>query len=129
MNLDDSRIAIICSSTIGSSVFFLFLYIACKKCRRSNDNTRVQTTQLSTPRSLHSHSNCNIIKPDKTKSSFDCTICLDTIIEENPAIVILSVCKHKFHKECIDSFIASDQPLYNCPNCRTKICQFTEVNF
>ena len=48
-----------------------------------------------------------------TDEIYECPICLDNF--ETKDEIRVTVCKHKFHKECIDSWF--DKEL-NCPMCK-----------
>jgi hypothetical protein len=48
-----------------------------------------------------------------------CAICQDDMVAGNE-IRIITVCGHKFHKECIDTWFARN---VRCPTCRHDIRQ------
>ncbi|XP_038690897.1 RING-H2 finger protein ATL40-like [Tripterygium wilfordii] len=50
-----------------------------------------------------------------SESIVECSVCLGNIIDETP-VRLLPNCKHMFHVECIDVWLASNT---TCPVCRT----------
>jgi hypothetical protein len=57
------------------------------------------------------------MKRMNTENSCDCLICHDPITT-NQFYRSLPICKHKFHKKCIDSWIFQNP---TCPTCRNSI--------
>jgi hypothetical protein len=77
------------------------------------EHNEIEHNETEHGESEHNESEHNeiIISVDEEDKNIDCSICLDT---DESNITILSVCKHKFHINCIK------KQLY-CPNCRKKI--------
>jgi hypothetical protein len=49
----------------------------------------------------------------------ECTICTDTFSEDD--IVLCTICKHVFHKNCIKQWLCHES--VKCPICREEICR------
>jgi hypothetical protein len=60
--------------------------------------------------------NINLISSSFTpKKKYYCSICLD---KNKTKIIKFNICKHKFHKSCIEEWI---QNTNTCPLCRIKL--------
>jgi len=57
----------------------------------------------------------------------ECSICLEDY-NDNPRkdIRIINPCHHKFHKECIDSWLKEHS---NCPNCKSEVSEPQDDSF
>jgi hypothetical protein len=54
---------------------------------------------------------------------FDCSICLNELIEGNVAIT--ATCGHVYHRKCIHQWVISRRT--DCPNCRTEIVSLARL--
>ncbi|KAJ4974729.1 hypothetical protein NE237_007903 [Protea cynaroides] len=53
---------------------------------------------------------------DKESSTIDCAVCLESL-KMGDNCRLLPICKHRFHAQCIDSWLLKTP---NCPICRTS---------
>lgn len=53
----------------------------------------------------------------KLNDSLICSICLEVLNCD----ITTTVCKHKYHNFCIDSWIKQTNPNPTCPECRAEI--------
>ena len=118
----DSKLFIICVTSICSTVFICALIVSCRCKHPSN------TIPLSVGNPC---SDCNVMRITVSKGIIDCAICLDTLVENDitndienlPVVVTLSKCNHVYHKLCIESLLRIKTMNHvKCPKCRLNIC-------
>ncbi len=114
--------AIICGLCSFSLCYISSIFLCCKK--KHNTVSNVTTiligdieNQGSDGESRHELIQVNHINIlDITDKNIDCSVCLDT---DESDVIGLSLCGHKFHKNCIHN-------LTTCPMCRTIIGKCTQ---
>lgn len=68
-------------------------------------------------------SNIDLVVAVSSKLGLDteCPVCL-SVFEEGKELKQLKICKHFFHKSCIDKWLSSH---FNCPVCRAFVASQT----
>jgi hypothetical protein len=101
---------LIVSTSISLVVCLFIISCQCFFMNKSRD-TVINTTN--NPVIIEPNNSFNIIIENDIENveNIDCSICLDT---EYSTVITLSLCDHKFHKNCL-------KKLNFCPNCRLGI--------
>ncbi len=111
---------VLCGICNIASCYICIILLFCKKKTNSTSNT-IQEGDIENQRNVE-----EIIQEEKqvnhinfletTDKIIDCSVCLDT---DESDVVILSLCGHKYHKNCIHN-------LNMCPMCRTIINKYKQ---
>lgn len=104
----------------GISLCYIIFLLYCKKKPNTVSNTIILTggieNQESDGESAHEPHQINHINIlNIVDRNIDCSVCLDT---DESEVIGLSLCGHKFHKNCIHN-------LTICPMCRAIISKCT----
>jgi hypothetical protein len=102
------------SQVIGFGIFLSFLYIftaLADYTTRQTDRDRAQQTRDD----LDLLGSVRFGSPSDRHEEWSCSICLSDSVGENEMLCELNVCKHVFHRDCIDNWF-----LAKLSNCRLK---------
>lgn len=112
-------------------MLFLILMISLATKQLDNDNVSLEMVELEYKNPEEETNNCEnaelckIEKDYKEQETGSCAICLDEL--NLVKIIAETICKHRFHQECLDEWIANvlrEKNTSPCPLCRTDLLKY-----
>ena len=114
LSFDEKAVMIgVMLGSISSMICWIILIYTCiqRFYYLPNIETLSTETSMEPPNVFIDLEKNEIIITDEINKYIDCSVCLDT---DESDIITLSICGHKFHKNCINTLVS-------CPNCRKCI--------